>query len=146
MDKERQAVIVGVGRLTQSPLTPLLQCVTPVGMFTTAARRAAMDATPGSTSILRDCVAIASPGMFLEQRFFAQTKRRQYKNFSRSVANALGASPLPENTIRSYPGGNSPQFLMSMFAEKISKGEVPQGPGRDRLLFRGRSGGCCCPR
>eukprot|EP00945_MAST-04E_sp_MAST-4E-sp1_P001486 g1486.t1 len=97
-------------------------------MFTTAARRAAMDATPGSTSILRDCVAIASPGMFLEQRFFAQTKRRQYKNFSRSVANALGASPLPENTIRSYPGGNSPQFLMSMFAEKISKGEVPQGP------------------
>ena len=82
MDKERQAVIVGCGRFTQSRLTPLESCVTPVGMFKTAAKRAAMDATPGSTDILRDSVAIATPGMFLEQRFFLHTKRKQYRNFS----------------------------------------------------------------
>ena len=43
-DKERQAVIVGVGRYTQSSLTPVEDCTTPVGMMKTAAEIAARDA------------------------------------------------------------------------------------------------------
>lgn len=42
VDKERQAVVVGVGRFTQRP-APVEDCVTPVGMFAQAARRAAVD-------------------------------------------------------------------------------------------------------
>ena len=44
-----------------------------------------------------------------------------FKNFSRSVAQALGANPAHERCVVSSPGGNGPQFLISHFAELIAK-------------------------
>ena len=72
VDKERQAVIVGVGRFTQRP-KPVEECVTPVGMFAEAARRAAVDAAAasGPDALLADLVAVGCPMMFLEMRWSA---------------------------------------------------------------------------
>ena len=43
MDKERQAVIVGVGRYTQDKNLVIEQCKTPQGMYAEAAKIAAHD-------------------------------------------------------------------------------------------------------
>ena len=130
MDKERQAVIVGVGRYTQSQRVEVKDCKTPVGMQVEAAMRAARDAgfTGREHRLLNDIVAVGTPGMFLEQRWFGEFKQMPFKSFSGSVAQALGAKPHPWHLFRAYPGGNSPQYFVSHFAEMLSKGELPQGP------------------
>lgn len=147
MDKWRQPCIVGVGRFTQFP-APLEECATPVGMLVEAAHRAAIDATTcrsaaaavslskksassfGSSGLLRDIVAVGTPGMFTESRWrVAFGKRdRMYKNFPYSVACALKAKPDAKLLWRSFPGGNGPQFLVNSFAELIALGKIPQGP------------------
>ena len=150
MDKSRQPVIVGVGRYTQFP-RPLDECATPVGMLVEAARRAAADAvtpkteaagasaagsvsqrTPSAGDLLRGLVAVGTPGMFLEARWRVAfgPDPPMYKNFSQSVARALGATPDPSLIWKSFPGGNGPQFLVNSFAELISTGRRPPGPVR----------------
>ena len=129
-DKERQAVIVGVGRYTQFP-KPVEECVTPVGMFATAARAAAADASPsgGAEALLKDLVAVGAPMMFLEMRWAAAFGGEQiYHNFERSVADELGADPADELCWSSQHGGNGPQFMVSAFAELIAEGKIAQGP------------------
>lgn len=129
-DKERQAVIVGVGRYTQFP-KPVDECVTPVGMFATAARAAAADASPtaGADALLKDLVAVGAPMMFLEMRWAAAFGGEQiYHNFERSVADELGANPADELCWSSMHGGNGPQFMVSSFAELIAEGKIAQGP------------------
>eukprot|EP01046_Picozoa_sp_COSAG06_P041305 COSAG06_NODE_5109_length_3713_cov_2.494466_2_plen_247_part_00 len=131
VDKERQAVIVGVGRFTQRP-KPVEECVTPVGMFAEAARRAAVDAAAasGPDALLADLVAVGCPMMFLEMRWSAAFGRSSkiYKNFPRSVARELGADPAPELCWSSQHGGNGPQFMLSSLAEMIAEGTIAQGP------------------
>ena len=135
INKERQPVIVGVGRITQFPSTkPVEECMNPVGMMCESARRAAFDAVSGDSdradALLRDLVAVATPGLFTESRWRVVfgAKDPMYKNFSSSVATSLNAKVMPEYCWRSWPGGNGPQYLMNSFAELISKGEMPQGP------------------
>ena len=55
IDKERQPVIVGVGRFTQFP-KPVEECLNPVGMMVESARRAAIDAVGHhrSNDLLKD--------------------------------------------------------------------------------------------
>ena len=134
-DKERQAVIVGVGRFTQSKLLPVDQCTTPVGMMKKAAELAARDATAscGGAALLRDAVAVAAPGMFFEQRWRGVFKKKPFANYPRSVADAVGAKPAAEFCVQSFPGGNGPQFLVSTFAEMIANGAVPQGQWREAV-------------
>ena len=138
LDKERQPVIIGVGRLTQHPGTPLADRHHPVGMLCAAARSAAADATSdgGATdghpdSLLADLVAVGTPGMFTESRWRAAFGKDDpmYRNFSQSVAHALGARSInPALCWRSFPGGNGPQYLVNAFAERIALGNIPQGP------------------
>lgn len=132
IDKERQPVIVGVGRFTQFP-KPVEECLNPVGMMVESARRAAIDAVGHhrSNDLLKDLIAVASPGMFTESRWRAIFGKEvpMYKNFSQTVATSLGAEKVtPDFCWRSWPGGNGPQYLMNTFSELISKGEVAQGP------------------
>ena len=132
IDKERQPVIVGVGRFTQFP-QPVEQCVTPVGMLQESARRAAVDAVGPhhSSALLADLIAVATPGMFTETRWRAVFGKADpmYKNFSQSVATALHAHKVtPKFCIRSWPGGNGPQYLMNTIAELIANNDIPQGP------------------
>jgi len=134
LDKERQPVIVGVGRLTQFP-KPVKECLTPVGMMQEAARRAAMDAVGNhaqqAQALLEDVIAIATPVMFTESRWRRVFGKKipMYKNFSQSVASALHASKIsPDLCWRAWNGGNGPQYLMNSFAELISTNNIPQGP------------------
>ena len=133
LDKERQPVIVGVGRLTQFP-KPVKECLTPVGMMQEAARRAAMDAVGNhaqqAQALLEDVIAIATPVMFTESRWRRVFGKKipMYKNFSQSVASKIKAKIKAEHCWRSWSGGNGPQYLMNSFAELISTNNIPQGP------------------
>jgi hypothetical protein len=104
-------------------------------MLEVAALKAANDALGESGgAMLQDLVGIGAPAMFLEMRWRAEFKdgpiaeTGYYKNFCMSVANKLGASPDPKYTWYSEHGGNGPMFVLSSYAELISKGEIPQGP------------------
>ena len=44
------------------------------------------------------------------------------------MASAIGATPADEWCWRSFPGGNGPQHMVNLFAEKIAAGAIPQGP------------------
>ena len=129
MDKERQAVIVGVGRFTQRKNLRLQDCKTPHGMMCEAARIAAQDAgVADPKKLLRDVIALGAPAMFLEMRWRALFGKKPYKNYTRSVANEIGAMPADEFCIRSEHGGNGPQYLVNTFSEMIANGTMPQGP------------------
>ena len=129
MDKERQAVIVGVGRFTQRKNLRLQDCKTPHGMMCEAARIAAQDAgVADPKKLLRDVIALGAPAMFLEIRWRALFGEKPYKNYTRSVANELGAKPADAFCIRSEHGGNGPQYLVNTFSEMIANGTMPQGP------------------
>jgi acetyl-CoA C-acetyltransferase len=67
-------------------------------------------------------------GPFFFCRWATVFKKAPFKNFSGSVAKALGAKTEHKNNFLSYPGGNGPQYLISTFAEMLAKGELPQGP------------------
>ena len=132
MNKERQPVIIGVGRFTQFP-QPVEDCINPIGMMQKAAKRAAADAVgiKQADALLRDVVAVACPGMFTERRWRMVFGKDDpmYKNFPQSLATSLLALKVtPEWCWRSWPGGNGPQFCVNEFAELISKGAIPQGP------------------
>lgn len=129
MDKERQAVIVGVGRFTQRKNLRLQDCKTPHGMMCEAARVAAKDSgVADPRKLLQDVVALGAPAMFLEMRWRALFGKKPYKNYTRSVANEIGAKPADAFCIRSEHGGNGPQYLVNTFSEMIANGTMPQGP------------------
>jgi len=157
IDPEKLAVIVGVGRLTgdkkrrrasRSFGSAGHRCDgddgndgddSPVGMLRAAAMLAAKDAVEGSNDVeknddlakrlLADVVAIGTPGMFLELRWLRVFGKRPFVNFPRAVGDAIGASRLDDSRcIRAYDGGNGPMYLVSYFADLISRAEVSAGP------------------
>ena len=131
MNKERQAVIVGVGRYTHHNHVGVNHHLSPVEMVKGAALRAALDASGSkkkASALLRDVIAIATPETFTSRNWWTQFHQRQFTNFSRCVADAISANPKPKHCILAAEGGNAPQFLVNMFGELLSKNEVPQGP------------------
>ena len=129
MDKERQAVIVGVGRYTQDKNLVIEQCKTPQGMYAEAAKIAAHDTgVANPDQLLKDVVCLGAPGMFLEMRWRGIYGGKPFVNYTRSVANEIGANPEDEFCVRSEHGGNGPQYMMSTFSEMIANGTMPQGP------------------
>jgi acetyl-CoA C-acetyltransferase len=111
-------VIVGVGRLTSREYQ-LPNAKTPVELVSEACRRAERD-TGSDENILRDLEAIGTTPSFCERRF---PKKPLYKNFPKSVANAIGAKRV-KYYVHAFHGGNGPQLMVNEFAEKISNGEI----------------------
>ena len=133
MDPERQAVIVGVGRLTLPPgrgtsssLVDLAfvprDLLVQMRWFSVGRSRVA--------ELLTSVAAVGSPGMFSEITMRQVMKgKKAFRNFSRAVGNEIGATAIKdERCVRAYDGGNSPQYLVSYFADAISKGEEFEGP------------------
>ncbi len=132
MDPHRQAVIVGVGRITGGPASAYSS---PVGMVRSAVRLAAADALETIVTdarveaLLSSAVALGTPGMFTERTWARAFGKRPFKNFSKAVVDSIGAAGVKEvHCVRAYDGGNGPQYLVSYFAGMISSGNIPQGP------------------
>mmetsp|Transcript_12063 Transcript_12063/g.13874 ORF Transcript_12063/g.13874 Transcript_12063/m.13874 type:complete len:573 (+) Transcript_12063:112-1830(+) len=132
VDKERQAVVVGVGRYTQRiNKSSIEQRLSPVGLSVEAARRASLDTglcSKDAEKLLKDVVGVATVSMFYEQRWKKSFKKKPFKNFTRTVADSIGANPSDELCWKTLPFGNSPQWLITQFASLIAKGEIDQGP------------------
>ena len=129
MDKERQIVIVGVGRCTLRA-NSLEDSLPPPKLLHRAARLAAEDAGLPA-SILHDVKVVATVDMFYEDRWKNRFGDRPYKNFPRTVADEIGAkSVLDEHCWRSYPGGNGPQYLVNKIGDLLSRADdsLPRGP------------------
>ena len=109
MDKERQLVVVGVGRCTDRAHT-VEQSRTPAGLLRRAAELAAADAGLPVAATLQDVVVVATVDAFFEERWKAKFGKRPYKNFPRTVAHEIGARDVrDEYCWRSLSGGNGPQ-------------------------------------
>ena len=78
--------------------------------------------------LLKDVVCLGAPGMFLEMRWRGVYGGKPFVNYTRSVANEIGANPEDKFCVRSEHGGNGPQYMMSTFSEMIANGTMPQGP------------------
>eukprot|EP00040_Diaphanoeca_grandis_P005492 m.33044 g.33044 ORF g.33044 m.33044 type:complete len:569 (-) comp16751_c0_seq1:412-2118(-) len=134
MDEELIPVLVGVGRHTQhaDATRSLESTLSPLQLMSKAARKAAADAVgvtgDSADRLLEDVGTVATIGMFYELTFYNAYKKLPYTNFSRSVANDIGATPLDSSCYRSFPGGNGPQFCVNYFADLISRGAIKQGP------------------
>ena len=87
-------MIVGVGRHTQRQPASIEEALTPVELTALAARKAAQDAgVVDPSALLKDLVGVSTGGMFFETRWMAVFKKKPFTNFSKSLADNLGAKP-----------------------------------------------------
>ena len=108
MPDPRAPVIVGVGQLQQRPADPA-DAVEAVALMTDVTRTAATDAGAPGLLAAADVVAVVNGAW-------------SYKDPARIVADGIGASRA--RTIRTTDGGNTPQFLVDVLAERIARGEL----------------------
>eukprot|EP00941_MAST-03F_sp_MAST-3F-sp1_P002705 g2705.t1 len=129
LDKSCQAVIVGVGRTTDRRKNDnFTDSFSPVTLFVDAANKAAFDATDSesmATKLLQDVAIVACPETFLDLRWRAATGFFPFHNLPQRVAEKIGANA--KCMLAKGRQGNSPQFLVSLLSDEISKGRV-QGP------------------
>eukprot|EP00924_Labyrinthula_sp_SR-Ha-C_P015924 snap_masked-scaffold_4-processed-gene-13.19-mRNA-1 protein AED:1.00 eAED:1.00 QI:0/-1/0/0/-1/1/1/0/564 len=146
LDKNKIPVIVGCGRITDKTTSK-----TPITLSVEALGRCCLDTgldTKNSSRLLSEAVAIATTEMFLELRWKKFLNKKPYKNFPFSLSKEVGARISSENCLESAIGGNSPQYLINFFSEKISCNNIEQGPifiggcennsSFDKLVRKGR--------
>ncbi|MGE0384652.1 MAG: acetyl-CoA acetyltransferase [Gammaproteobacteria bacterium] len=114
-------VIVGVGQICERLDSPDYRALSPVNLAAEAARRALDDA------LAADRLAPHVDAMGAVRTFEDSSPRMampfgKSNNFPWSVARRLGAAP--RKVVWEIAGGQSPQHLLSEFAEKIAAGEV----------------------
>jgi len=128
MDKDRQVVIVGVGRLTNREKS-VEKSLTPAQLVHEAAKLAAVDAGLEAGPVLADVQMVCMMDMFFEERWKGRFGSRPYANFPRTVANTIGARAVRDDLCwRSFPGGNGPQYVLNKVGELLNQGKLPQGP------------------
>jgi len=104
----RTPVIVGVGQLSQR-VDDLTQALEPVELMSEVARQAAADS--GATDLCAHAnLVVAVKGAW------------SYRDPARLVADAVGARDA--RTALTTDGGNTPQMLVDLVAERISRGEL----------------------
>jgi acetyl-CoA C-acetyltransferase len=108
MPDPRSPVIVGVAQLNQRPDDPA-DAREAVALMAEVTRAAADDAGAPRLAAAADVVAVVNGAW-------------SYRDPARIVADAVGASSA--RTIRTTDGGNTPQFLVDVVAERIAAGEL----------------------
>ena len=116
---DRTPVLIGGGQFSYrgDPLT----APSPLNLLRTGAERAIADAglspeqAAGFDAVAVVAFTVDAPGS-------ERIPVPRLKNPPRSLAKALGASPRTE--IYTHTGGNSPQHLVNLLAERIARGEV----------------------
>ena len=116
------AVLIGVGQFTyrgdpaQSP--------SPVALLKIAAERAAADAGIGAAGLAAiDALAVA--GFTIDAPGSTRSAIPHSTNPPASLSKALGANPAW--SVYSHMGGNTPQQLINVLAERIARGETELG-------------------
>lgn len=116
------AVLIGAGQFTyrgdpaQSP--------SPVALLKIAAERAAADAGIGAAGLAAiDALAVA--GFTIDAPGSTRSAIPHSSNPPASLSKALGANPAW--SVYSHMGGNTPQQLINVLAERIAKGETDLG-------------------
>jgi acetyl-CoA C-acetyltransferase len=104
----RTPVVAGAGQLTQRP-AQLTEALEPVAMMTEAARRAGADAGAPHLLARADLVAVVKGAW-------------RYPDPARIVAAGLGAAHA--RTALSTDGGNTPQLLVDVIAERVAAGAL----------------------
>lgn len=112
-------ILVGCGDVTDLT-TPATDARSPLDLIAQAGRKALDDAgAPGLSGIID---AVAMLRMFADAAPRFSTSFGRSTNPPKSIANRLGLDPA--RCIYTWNGGNMPQYLVNMFAEQITAGEV----------------------
>ena len=115
----RMPVLVGCGDVTD-PDTPVSVGRSPYELIAQASRLALQDTGAAGIAAAIDTVAMIRGFADTSPRFATQLGTSA--NPPRSVAQRLGLNAARH--IYSYSGGNMPQYLLNLFAEQISRGEM----------------------
>lgn len=125
----RTPILVGCGDVTDLT-TPAAQGRSPYDITAQAARLALADTGAAALADRIDSVAML--------RFFADTSHRfdtklgRSTNPPRSVTRRLGIAPAEH--IYTWNGGNMPQYMVNLYAERIARGEL-----RAAMVFGGEA-------
>ncbi|MGB0929788.1 MAG: hypothetical protein ACPGVB_03370, partial [Chitinophagales bacterium] len=117
--KNNTPIIIGVGQITEAVPTDLATASSHTDLAAKAALLALQDAK--NTSLSNEIDVIAGVKTFSDSSPLHQTKTGRTNNFPRSIAKRIAANP--KQAIYDSVGGDSPQKLVSEFAEKLAAGE-----------------------
>ncbi len=116
---DNMPVLVGCGDVTDMD-TPFEKGRSPYDLIAQASRLALDDTGAGRIGEAIDTLAMIRLFSDTSHRF--ATKLGASTNAPKSIANRLGLNP--GRLIYSWNGGNMPQYLLNMFAEAITRGEM----------------------
>ncbi|MBI1239625.1 MAG: acetyl-CoA acetyltransferase [Alphaproteobacteria bacterium] len=116
-------ILVGVGQFTQRTAQEAKyeESLDPIAMLEKATRMAAADAGAGE-ALMQAADTIAVVRFIADSSETRSLTARAYPNPPRSLAKRIDAKPRTE--IYTAAGGNTPQMLVSLMAERIANGEV----------------------
>ncbi len=118
----RTPVLVGAAQYVDREGAPE-RALSPLGQLETVARAALGDAGLANAATHLDHVAVVR--LFADSAGAYKSPFGAYNNLPRALADALGARP--RHFLYAPVGGNTPQQLVNMFAEKITLGEMEMG-------------------
>lgn len=123
MADDRTPVLIGGGHFTQRTAQQgkFDESLNPMQMLEKAARLATAD-TGKSDAVLKALDAVAVVRFTADSPEAGRLPVGQYKNPPRSLAKLLGATPAQE--YYTATGGNTPQYLVNLMAERIANGET----------------------
>lgn len=126
MDKvnPKTPILVGGGQKTHAPKSGY--SLSPIEMMAQAAQSALADCGAGDIAKEVDCITITrfihdAPGLFTEDLAQHRYPFGVYANPPKSVAKALEIEP--QHYVYGPTGGNSPQLLINLMAERIAQGQ-----------------------
>ncbi len=117
--KDNTPIIIGVGQITEPVPDDLTTASSHADLAGKAALIALKDAK--SATLAQEIEVIAGVKTFSDSSPQHQAKTGRTNNFPRSIANRIGANP--KRAIYDSVGGDSPQKLVSEFAEKLAAGD-----------------------
>jgi acetyl-CoA C-acetyltransferase len=118
----RTAVIVGAAQYVDRTGAPHV-ALSPLDMLAKVAAQAAQDT--GCTGVAAALDHIAVVRLFADSAGVYKSPFGTYTNLPRSLARMIGADP--RHCLYGPVGGNTPQMLLNIFAEKIAAGDMEAG-------------------
>ncbi len=117
--KNNTPIIIGVGQITEPVPDDLTTASSHVDLASKAALIALADAK--GVALAKEIDVIAGVKTFSDSSPQHQAKTGRTNNFPRSIAKRIGANP--KRAIYDSVGGDSPQKLVSEFAERLAAGD-----------------------
>ncbi len=129
--QDNTPILVGCGDVTDMT-TPAEQGRSPYDITAAAARLALADAQATSTQLQDHIDSVAMLRFFSDTSHRFATKLGNSTNPARSVTKRLGITP--SEHLYTWNGGNMPQYMVNLYAERIARGEL-----RAAMIFGGEA-------